>query len=160
MEYILLGGLNLRAVIQRVLNASVAVDGKTIGSIEKGILVFLGVAPEDTEKDIKWLADKIVGLRIFEDEQEKMNKSLLDINGEVLIISQFTLYGDCRKGKRPSFTLSAKPEFAKNMYDKFITYVKDNNNIKVETGIFQADMKVSLINDGPVTFMLDTTKLF
>ncbi|BBE31377.1 D-aminoacyl-tRNA deacylase [Tepiditoga spiralis] len=150
----------MRAVIQRVLNASVAVDEKTVGSIKNGILVLLGISPEDTEKDIKWLADKILGLRIFEDEQEKMNKSLLDINGELLIISQFTLYGDCRKGKRPSFTLSAKPELAKKMYDKFVNYIINNYDIKVETGIFQADMKVSLVNDGPVTFMLDSTKLF
>ena len=145
----------MKAVIQRVKNASVAVDGKTCGAINDGILVLLGVCDEDTDADIKWLADKIIGLRIFEDENEKMNFSLADIGGELLIVSQFTLFGNCKKGRRPDFTAAGKPDFAKEMYLKFIDYCKTSVE-KVECGIFGADMKVNLLNDGPVTLIIDS----
>ena len=145
----------MKAVIQRVNNASVAVNGKVCGSINKGILVLLGVSDDDTNDDIKWLADKIIGLRIFEDENEKMNFSVSDISGELLIVSQFTLFGNCKKGRRPDFTEAGKPDFANEMYIKFIDYCK-TSGLKVESGIFGADMKVSLLNDGPVTLIIDS----
>lgn len=149
----------MRAVIQRVTNASVEVDGAVIGSINKGILIFLGVSDDDTETDLKYIADKMLNLRIFEDDDGKMNLSLLDIGGELLIVSQFTLYGDCRKGRRPSFDKAGKPAYANEMYEKFIEYCK-KSGLKTECGEFGADMKVSLLNNGPVTLMLDSTKLF
>ena len=149
----------MRAVIQRVLSSSVAVDGKEIDKIGKGLLVLLGVSDDDTHDDLKYMADKITGLRIFEDENEKMNLSVEDINGEILVVSQFTLFGDCRKGKRPNFTSAGKPDYAKKMYDDFLNYVK-SKGIRTGCGIFGADMKVSLINDGPVTIMLDSKKTF
>ena len=145
----------MRSVIQRVNGASVEVDGKVIGSIGKGILVLLGVCDDDTEKDMVWLADKITGLRIFTDADDKMNLSLDDVSGELLVVSQFTLYGDCRKGKRPSFVGAGKPDFANDMYEKFVEYCRGKVS-KVETGEFGADMKVSLENDGPVTLIIDT----
>jgi len=145
----------MKCVIQRVNRASVSVDGKVCGSINKGILVFLGICDEDTEEDIKWLADKIIGLRIFEDENEKMNFSLCDIGGGLLIISQFTLFGNCKKGRRPDFTSAGKPEFAKVMYEKFIDYCQKSFG-RTECGIFGADMKVDLENDGPVTLIIDS----
>lgn len=145
----------MKCVIQRVNHASVSVDGKVCGKIDKGILVFLGVCDEDTEQDIKWLADKIIALRIFEDENEKMNFSLSDIGGELLIISQFTLFGNCKKGRRPDFTNAGKPEFAKIMYEKFIDYCKETFG-RAESGVFGADMKVDLENDGPVTLIIDS----
>ncbi len=145
----------MKCVIQRVNRASVSVDGKVCGSIEKGILVFLGICDDDTEQDIKWLADKIIGLRIFEDENEKMNFSLCDIGGGLLIISQFTLFGNCKKGRRPDFTSAGKPEFAKVMYEKFTDYCQKSFG-KTECGIFGADMKVDLENDGPVTLIIDS----
>jgi D-tyrosyl-tRNA(Tyr) deacylase len=145
----------MKCVIQRVNRASVSVDGNVCGKIQKGILVFLGICDEDNEQDIKWIADKIIGLRIFEDENGKMNFSLSDICGELLIISQFTLFGNCKKGRRPDFTEAGKPEFAKIMYEKFIEYCK-NALGKAECGIFGADMKVDLENDGPVTIIIDS----
>ena len=145
----------MKCVLQRVNHASVAVDGNICGKIEKGILVFLGISDDDTEQDIKWLADKIIGLRIFEDENERMNFSLTDIGGELLIISQFTLFGNCKKGKRPDFTAAGKPDFAEKMYNEFIRYCRQNLG-KVEAGIFGADMKVDLENDGPVTLIIDS----
>ncbi|MBR4724037.1 MAG: D-tyrosyl-tRNA(Tyr) deacylase [Clostridia bacterium] len=145
----------MTCVLQRVHRASVSVDGKVCGEIEKGILVFLGVCDEDTEQDIKWLADKIIGLRIFEDENEKMNFSLADIGGGLLIISQFTLFGNCKKGRRPDFTSAGNPEIAKAMYEKFIDYCQKSFK-DVESGIFGADMKVDLENDGPVTLIIDS----
>lgn len=150
----------MRAVVQRVLESHVDVEGKTLGKIGKGILVLLGVGQNDTEKDIEWLADKIMNLRIFEDSEDKMNLSLLDIKGEILVISQFTLYGDCRKGRRPSYSTAANPEKGNEYYEKFIDYIERKYNIKVEKGVFQADMKVHLINDGPVTLLLDSEKTF
>ena len=145
----------MKCVVQRVNNASVSVDGNICGKISKGLLVFLGISDDDAEQDIKWMADKIIGLRIFEDENDKMNFSLTDIKGELLIISQFTLFGNCKKGKRPDFTAAGKPDFAEMMYNKFVDYCR-NNLEKVETGIFAADMKVNLENDGPVTLIIDS----
>jgi D-tyrosyl-tRNA(Tyr) deacylase len=149
----------MRAVIQRVSRSSVKVDGIIQGEISQGMLVLLGIRGGDTNIDLQWLAEKIVHLRIFEDQQGKMNKSLADIDGEMLIISQFTLYGDCRKGRRPGFSSAAPPEIAEPLYQQFIEEVK-NRQVRVATGIFQATMEVELINDGPVTLMLDTEKQF
>jgi len=150
----------LRAVVQRVTQASVTISGNNVAQIEKGLLVFLGISKSDQESDISWMADKIVNLRIFEDGQNKMNESLLDVNGEVLVVSQFTLYGDCRKGRRPSFSDSATPDKARVLYDKFLSYLKENYRINVQQGEFQAHMKVNIVNDGPVTLLLDSEKLF
>ncbi len=149
----------MRSVVQRVAKASVAVDGEVIGKIKKGFLVLLGVADDDTEADLNYMADKIAGLRVFEDEDEKMNLSLLDVGGEVLLVSQFTLYGDCRKGKRPSFSSAGAPRYAEEMYLKLSELLKAKG-IKTEMGRFGADMKVELLNDGPVTLLLDSKKLF
>lgn len=148
----------MRAVIQRVNNASVTVSGKVIGKIGKGLLVFLGVGEGDTEADLKYIADKTVGLRIFSDTDDKMNLSVGDIGGEVLVVSQFTLYGDCRKGKRPSFTASMEPKGAEKMYEDFIKMI-ESNGIKTAHGEFGADMQVSILNDGPVTILLDSSKI-
>jgi D-tyrosyl-tRNA(Tyr) deacylase len=149
----------MRAVIQRVSRSSVKVDGIIQGEISQGITVLLGIRGGDTITDLQWLAEKIVHLRIFEDQQGKMNRSLADIDGEMLIISQFTLYGDCRKGRRPGFSSAAPPGIAEPLYQQFIEEVK-NRQVRVATGIFQAHMEVELINDGPVTLMLDTEKQF
>jgi len=145
----------MKALIQRVDRADVSVSGETVGKIEKGLCVFLGVVDADTEKDIQWLAEKIINLRIFDDDDGRMNLSLLDVKGEMLLISQFTLCGDCRKGRRPSWAGAAKPDFAKDMYEKFIKEVR-KSGVKTETGIFQAEMKVCICNDGPVTLMIDS----
>lgn len=149
----------MRIVVQRVAEASVKVDGIIVGKIQKGLLVFVGVGPEDDESDIKFVADKIVNLRIFEDENEKMNLSVKDIGAEVLIISQFTLFGDCRKGRRPNFSASCEPVKAEQIYEKLISEV-EALDVHTEKGIFGADMKVQLLNDGPVTILLDSKKLF
>lgn len=149
----------MRAVVQRVKKASCTVDEKIVGKIEKGILLFLGIGEGDEGKDLKYLVDKVLGLRIFPDEEGKMNLSLEDIEGQILIISQFTLYGDVRKGKRPSFSKSSSPEIGEKYYNKFIEDVK-SRGIKAETGIFGADMDIELINDGPVTILLDSEKIF
>lgn len=149
----------MRAVIQRVNSADVKINGKTNGQINKGLLVLLGVGPSDTETDLKYMCDKILGLRIFEDEDEKMNLSLRDINGELLVVSQFTLYGDCRKGKRPSFSSACPPDKAEKIYQDFLKLCEDEG-FKPKHGEFGADMKVSLENDGPVTILLDSSKLF
>ncbi len=145
----------MRAVVQRVISSEVKIDGKTVGKIDKGFLILLGVTHSDTEKDVEWLANKIKGLRVFEDAEGKMNLGLDDIKGEVLIVSQFTLYGNCLKGKRPSFIDAARPELAIPLYEKFIETFKNFNLNKVEHGVFGADMKVSLVNDGPVTMIID-----
>lgn len=149
----------MRAVVQRVSQASVSVDKQTVGEIDKGLLVLLGIGQDDNIKDLEYMVDKVLGLRIFQDENDKMNLSLLDIKGEILIISQFTLYGDVRKGKRPSFTDSAHPDIAEKMYLDFIERCKDQG-IKTSQGIFGADMDVDFINQGPVTILLDSKKVF
>lgn len=148
----------MRAVVQRVCNANVAVDGEVIGAIENGLLVFLGVGDGDTEADLKYIADKVIGLRIFSDSDDKMNLSVSDIDGEMLVISQFTLYGDCRKGRRPNFTSAMEPKTAEKMYEDFIAYISERG-IKTACGKFGADMEVSLVNDGPVTILLDSSKI-
>jgi D-tyrosyl-tRNA(Tyr) deacylase len=147
----------MRAVIQRVKEAHVDVAGATVGSIRTGLLVLLGVTATDTPKDAEYLADKIVHLRIFPDDVRRMNRSLLEAQGALLVISQFTLYGDCRKGRRPSFDQAAPPEQAKALYEYLVERLRLSNTI-VETGVFQAEMQVYLVNDGPVTFVLDSNK--
>jgi D-aminoacyl-tRNA deacylase len=149
----------MRAVIQRVSRASVKVEGRIVGEIEHGLLVLLGVGQTDTEADADYLAEKITGLRVFEDENEKMNLSVQDVGGAVLAVSQFTLYGDVRKGKRPSFDSAARPERAKELYEHFVAQVRAKG-LRCETGIFQAMMHVELVNDGPVTILLDSGKAF
>lgn len=149
----------MRAVVQRVIESRVEVDGKIVGEISKGLLLFLGIGKEDNEKDMDYLINKILGLRIFTDDFGKMNLSLLDIKGELLVVSQFTLYGDARKGRRPSFTNSALPEKAEALYEKFINRSRANG-VRVDSGVFGADMKISLINDGPVTILLDSKREF
>lgn len=149
----------MRAVVQRVKSASVIVEGETVGSISKGLLVLLGVGKEDDDKDLDYLVNKILGLRIFEDEDDKMNLSLLDVEGELLVVSQFTLYGDVRKGKRPSFTDSAHPDIGKEYYERFMEKALEAG-LKVEGGVFGAHMDVKLINDGPVTIIIDSKKKF
>jgi D-tyrosyl-tRNA(Tyr) deacylase len=148
----------MRAVIQRVKEAEVRVDDSITGKIDHGLLVFLGVAEDDTDKDLNYLIDKSVNLRIFQDKQGKMNLSLKDIEGEMLVISQFTIMGDARKGRRPSFTGAGNPAKAEAYYKEFIEKIR-STDIKVESGIFAADMDIELINDGPVTILLDSTKL-
>lgn len=147
----------MRAVLQRVTRSKVVVDGEIVGSIEKGLNVLLGISKEDTIEDIPYLKDKIINLRIFEDEDGKMNKSLLDVGGEILLISQFTLYGDCRKGRRPNFMEALGGDEANKIYDEFVKSLKETG-IKVETGIFGAHMDVSIENDGPVTLIVESKK--
>lgn len=144
----------MKIVVQRVLQADVSVDRKICGKINKGYLILIGIGHEDTEQDCIRLADKLVNLRIFSDENDKINLSLKDVNGEILIVSQFTLYADCRKGNRPNFVQAAKPDKAEILYNYFVNYCKTKVQV-VQTGIFGADMKVSLINDGPFTVILD-----
>ena len=144
----------MRALIQRVRRASVHVDGKEIASIGQGFLVLLGVADEDGEAEAAWLARKIAGLRLFEDDEGKMNLALADVDGSVLAVSQFTLYGDARKGRRPSFTRAAPPAQAQELYDRFCTLLAAEG-VPVEKGVFQAHMEVALVNDGPVTLWLE-----
>lgn len=148
----------MKALIQRVKNAKVTVKGEIVGQIGTGFLVLLGVAPTDTQKDIEFLVDKIKNLRVFEDENEKMKLSLLDVKGEVLIVSQFTLYADCKGGRRPSFADAAAPEFAKEMYIKFVQEFK-KAGITTQEGVFGAMMDVSLVNAGPVTIILDSKEI-
>lgn len=149
----------MRAVIQRVSSASVTVDGEVVGKIGRGLLVLLGISYSDNEAAADYLVDKTLGLRIFEDAAGKMNLSLQEISGEMLVVSQFTLYGDVRKGKRPSFDEAAKPERAKELYEYFVSRVHQTGT-KCETGRFQAMMEVALVNNGPVTILLDSEKAF
>ncbi|MCS6849900.1 MAG: D-aminoacyl-tRNA deacylase [Gemmataceae bacterium] len=146
----------MRAVVQRVRRASVTVEGELTGRIDEGLLVLLGVASTDTPADAQWLADKIVALRIFNDANGKMNRSLLEVGGAALVVSQFTLFGDCRKGRRPSFLGAAPPETAIPLYEAFVTAVRAHG-VPVATGRFGAMMQVELVNDGPVTLILDST---
>ena len=148
----------MRAVLTRVTSASVAIDGQTVGSIGKGFLILLGVGPNDTEKECRYLAEKALGLRIFEDENGKMNLGLDAVDGQVLVVSQFTLYGNCRKGRRPSFTDAAPPELGNTMYERFLA-ICEELGYPPQHGRFGADMKVESINDGPVTLILDTDQL-
>jgi len=149
----------MRAVVQRVKEARVEVNGNVVGSIRQGILVFLGVGKNDGDEDISYIVDKLLHLRIFEDDQGKMNRSVLDIGGEILVVSQFTLFGDCRKGRRPSFTDAAPPEQAEALYEECIKRLRISG-ITVATGKFREMMKVFILNDGPVTILLDSKKLF
>lgn len=149
----------MRAVVQRVHEASVTVKGQTAGRIDTGLLVLLGVGESDSEADAMYLADKIIGLRCFADGESKFNLSLQDVGGSVLAVSQFTLFGDCRKGRRPSFTEAARPELAVPLYEAFVNRIRAAG-ITVETGEFGAHMDVHLINDGPVTLLLDSKKVF
>ena len=148
----------MRAVLSRVKNASVTVDGQVIGKIGQGFLILLGITHEDTEVQAAKLADKLTGLRIFEDEDGKMNRGLETVNGEILVVSQFTLYGNCRKGRRPDFLAAARPEVAIPLYEKFVQLIRDKG-IHVETGEFGAEMMVESINDGPLTLIVDTDDL-
>lgn len=147
----------MRAVVQRVTSADVKIDGTVKGKIDKGLMVLLGVGNGDTEEDMKYIADKIIKLRIFSDENDKMNLSLEDVNGSMLVISQFTLYGDTSHGRRPFFGEAMEPMGANDMYEKFVKYVSDKG-IRTQTGEFGADMKVTLTNDGPVTIILESKK--
>ena len=149
----------MRAVIQRVSRASVTIDGRTTGSIGRGFLVLLGVGKLDTAADAEYLAEKTAGLRVFHDANGKMNCSLAEAGGAVLVVSQFTLYGDCRKGRRPSFDEAAPPELANALYEHYVRSLREHG-LTVETGVFQAMMQVELVNDGPVTLLLDSRKVF
>jgi D-aminoacyl-tRNA deacylase len=147
----------MRACVQRVSQASVTVDGEVVGQIGRGMLVLLGVTGDDQQRDVEYLAEKTVGLRIFEDAENKMNRSLLDAGGQMLLVSQFTLLGDCRHGRRPSFTAAAAPELAEQLYEAFAAAVR-RLGVTVATGRFRAHMDVALVNDGPVTLLLDSRK--
>ena len=149
----------MRAVVQRVKSASVTVDGELVSEIEAGVLIFLGVSHDDTTTALEYIANKVANLRIFEDAEGKMNCSLLETGGAALVVSQFTLYGDCRKGRRPSFINAARPEAANTLYEQFITAL-EKLNVPTQGGTFQAMMDVELINDGPVTILLDSDKQF
>lgn len=149
----------MRAVVQRVSSSKVTVDEEVVGKVDKGLLVLLGVTHDDTSKDVDYMVDKVTNLRIFEDENDKMNLSLRDIKGEILAVSQFTLYGDCRRGRRPSFSDAARPEVANPLYEEFVEKIRDLG-INVSTGKFGAHMMVDLTNDGPVTILLESKKEF
>jgi D-tyrosyl-tRNA(Tyr) deacylase len=148
----------LRAVVQRVTRGAVSVHEETVGAIGPGMVILLGVGNDDTDKDLEYLVEKIIHLRIFEDDQGKMNLSLLDVQGEALVVSQFTLYGDCRKGRRPNFSGAASPEKGEEYYHRFVELLK-SRGVKVATGTFRAYMTVEIINDGPVTLILDSNKI-
>lgn len=146
----------MRAVIQRVSECSVTVDEKIVGSISTGLLVLLGIEDADTVEDIEWLSNKIINLRIFNDENNVMNKSVMDIDGSILLVSQFTLHASTKKGNRPSYIKASKPDVAMPIYEKMIVQLENDSHKKIQTGIFGADMKVRLLNDGPVTIVMDT----
>lgn len=149
----------MRCVIQRVTQASVTVGEELVGKIGRGYMILIGVSSEDTDKDLRYMAEKVPNLRIFEDEAGKMNLSIKDVGGEILAVSQFTLYGDARGGRRPSFSTAARPEQANALYEQLVAAWREQG-IHVETGRFRAEMQVSLVNDGPVTMLMDSTKLF
>jgi D-tyrosyl-tRNA(Tyr) deacylase len=146
----------MKVVIQRVSEASVTIDGKVNGSIEKGLMVLVGVETEDTKDDLQWLCQKIVNLRIFDDAEGVMNHSLLDVGGNILVISQFTLHASTKKGNRPSYIQAARPEISIPLYEQFVEQLKLLTGLDIQTGIFGADMKVALVNDGPVTIIIDS----
>lgn len=146
----------MRAVIQRVREASCSIEGNISGKIAQGLMVLIGIEENDTDEDLKWLAQKITNIRIFSDENDLMNKALADIHGEILLVSQFTLFASTKKGNRPGFTRSAKPDFAIPMYEKMILELGQVSGTKIQTGVFGADMQISLVNDGPVTIIIDT----
>jgi len=145
----------MKAVVQRVSQAYVKVENRIIGQIGEGLLVLIAFSDRDNDEIIKWMANKIANLRIFPDDEEKMNRSVLDVRGEILIVSNFTIYGDVHKGFRPNFMNSAKPELAENIYNRFLAYMQSNYDLKVESGIFGAMMDVYLVNDGPVTVIIE-----
>jgi D-aminoacyl-tRNA deacylase len=145
----------MRLVLQRVKEARVDVAGATVGVISTGLLILIGVTSTDTQQDAEYLADKVIYLRIFPDEERRMNRSILEVGGSLLVVSQFTLYGDCKKGRRPSFDRAAPPEQARQLYEYFVERLT-SRNIIVQTGVFQAEMQIHLVNDGPVTFVLDS----
>lgn len=149
----------MRACVQRVSEASVTVEGNVVGQIGHGMLVLLGITQDDTRRDVQFMAEKTTGLRIFEDDEGKMNRSLVDVDGSMLVVSQFTLLGDCRKGRRPSFIAAAEPDLAERLYETFVEEVQQRN-VTVATGQFRAHMDVALVNDGPVTLLLDSRKAF
>ena len=149
----------MRAVVQRVLRASVKVNGEVTGEIDSGLLVLTGFAATDTIDEIKWFSNKLVNLRVFNDENQKMNKSVIDINGSLLIVSNFTVYGDAARGFRPSYSHAAAADYADKLYSTFIEYLRSNFAVKIETGIFQAMMAVELVNDGPVTIILEKERV-
>ncbi len=149
----------MRAVVQRVTEARVRVAGKIVGEIGRGLMVLIGISTHDTEADAAWLADKLASLRIFEDDDGKMNLACAEIGGSILAVSQFTLLGDARQGRRPSFTMAARPELAEPLYEQVVSILRDRG-LNVQTGQFRTEMKVELINDGPVTMLLDSQKLF
>jgi D-aminoacyl-tRNA deacylase len=149
----------MRAVVQRVASASVTVDGRTVGSIGRGVLLFVGISPDDADAEAAWLADKVANLRIFSDQAGKMNRSLLDARGAALVVSQFTLYGDARRGRRPSFIRAAQGPEAEVLYEKIVTSL-GKLGVHCETGEFGAQMDVALVNEGPVTILLDSSKTF
>ena len=149
----------MRAIVQRVKSANVQIDGQLVAEIESGLLIFLGISIDDQQSDIDYLIRKIANLRIFRDDDLRMNKSLLDVGGQALVVSQFTLYGDCRKGRRPNYSQAAKPEKAHQLYQVFVNQLLQLG-VDVKTGVFQATMEVELTNDGPITILLDSKKLF
>lgn len=149
----------MRACVQRVSEASVTVDGHVVGQIGNGMLVLLGITQDDTQRDARYMAEKTMGLRVFEDDEGKMNRSIVDVGGSMLVVSQFTLLGDCRKGRRPSFIAAAEPDLAERLYEMFVDEVQQRN-VTVATGRFRAHMDVALVNDGPVTLLLDSRKAF
>lgn len=146
----------MRVVLQRCLEASVAVSGNVVGAIGPGLMLLVGIGPEDSTKDVEWMCNKVIGLRIFEDSDGKMNRSVMDIEGEILVVSQFTLYGNCRKGRRPSFAGAGHPSMAEPLVDQLCQVLRSKGVSKVAEGKFGADMKVSLTNDGPVTLIIDS----
>ena len=149
----------MKAVVQRVAHARVEVSGEVVGSIDHGLLVYLGVAQGDTQRDLEWLANKVQNLRVFEDEQGKMNRDVADLKGGILVISQFTLLGDCKKGNRPSFAMAMPPVEAERVYESFVAEIRErcrDKGVSVSTGRFRADMKVHSLNDGPITMLIDS----
>lgn len=146
----------MKVVLQRVSKASVSIEGNTVGSIAQGLLILLGITHKDSQQDIQWLCNKIVNLRIFNDEHHVMNKSILDVHGDALVVSQFTLYASTKKGHRPSYIRAAKPDQAIPLYEQFLTELETKLNKKVASGVFGADMQVTLVNDGPVTIIIDS----